>query len=333
MLSVSPPLHQDFRARQMLCSPGDGWRAYVPPPPPTVQPAFHFLSSLLEPGAYAPVQPRPKPRPTLDVRLHGKLSKVLSLPVEVMDQIVEHVVDQGGGHDLSLASRYFHHRTTPYLYRQATLHTFGSVALLNRTLEARPELGAHLRAMSFKPHRLPWTEMGRMADLLGAHAVRIETLRINIPASDLHHAMPFFAALSPTTFEWTTSPCWQMKPAHLFVTFLTRWTGLQHLSLQNFRFDETLAACVDRMPSLRQLCLRGSGSEHVQVEDLLALLQPSDVDGRQAECLEEAQSTHSQPSVLHVEISHCSPTRRASLEAGLVAASCPTDALQRLCWT
>lgn len=102
MLAVSPPLHQDFRAgHTRFCSPGDGWPAYIPPPPPTVSPAFHFCSLLLDPDAYAlaggafGAPKRGKPRPPLDKRLHGACVGALSLPPEILDDIIARAIDDG----------------------------------------------------------------------------------------------------------------------------------------------------------------------------------------------------------------------------------------------
>lgn len=106
-LAILPPLHQDFRARKFLCSPGDGWRQYKPPPPPTVQPAFHFLVSLLEADAYAPLHPRVILRPVLDSRMYGKLQRALDLPTEVLARIVELVTEDGNGLDLALGEFRF----------------------------------------------------------------------------------------------------------------------------------------------------------------------------------------------------------------------------------
>lgn len=103
MLAVQPPLHQEFRAGHLtLCSPGDGWRAYVPPPPPKVKPEFHFLLPLLDPTSYATVKPAPKPRPELDERLYGSCARAFLLPSETLHSIVETVVMEGGGKQLAL---------------------------------------------------------------------------------------------------------------------------------------------------------------------------------------------------------------------------------------
>lgn len=337
MLAISPPLHQDFRARahqlEWLCSPGDGWRQYAPPPPPVLPGAFHFLAPLLLPEAYAISRqrlPQIVVRPKMDQRLHGTLEKVLQLPTEIMQEIVNLTVDQGTGNEMINSSRYFHSLAIPRFYRSIDLRTAKSVAILNNTLERRPELGSYIRELSFGAHRLPWDEVRRLADLLGEkNRLNIKLLKIKIPASDLPLALPILKLFSPKYFEWSTSPCWQMRPANLFVEIFAGWNRLEKLTLENFRFDETLSVCVDESPILQHLSLKGRGSEHLPVEVLSTLMN---VNKRGSAFVSFDLEIVDTKRRLPIEIADCSLEKRSILEQELSKLYIDPEALRCISW-
>lgn len=207
MLTVSPPLHQDFRARHLFPSSGDGWRCFSPPPLPTVQPAFHFLSSLLEQHVAAPAAIVPKVRPPLDPGLYGSLERIMSLPYEVLDLIASHVVDVQSGCSLALTSRLFHKLTIRHLYYDVQLSTHSSVFAIARTLSDKPELGLLIRRLSLLCHRPQWPHMHTLGRALAEQGSGITELRVRFQSSDLQEAMPFLACFSPVTFEWVSLSC------------------------------------------------------------------------------------------------------------------------------
>lgn len=332
MLAISPPLHQDFRARahqlEWICSPGDGWRQYAPPPPPVLPSAFHFLSPLLLPEAYAISRqrlPQIIVRPKMDERLNGILEKLLYLPTEIMQEIINLTIDQGSGSEIIKSSRYFNNLAISRFYRSVELRTAKGITILNKTLERRPELGSYIRELSFCSHRLPWDEIRRLADLLGEkNRMNIKTLKIKIPASDLPLALPFLKLFSPKYFEWSTSPCWQMRPANLFVEMFTGWTRLQELTLENFKFDETLNDCVNQLKSLQNLSLKGRGSEHLPVEVLSTLInvyKTANID-----------RINSKSYRLPIEIADCSLEKRLTLEEGLIKIYFNPEDLRSITW-
>jgi len=204
MLTVSPPLHKDFRARHLFPSSGDGWRCFAPPPLPTVQPAFHFLSSLLEQSVAVPTVIVPKIRPPMDPSLYGSLERIMALPYEVLDLIVSHVVDMQSGCSLALASPLFRKLTTRHLYNHVQLSTHSSVAAIARTLQDKPELGLSIRRLSLLCHRPQWVHMHTLGKALAEQGNGIIDLRVRFQSSDLHEAMPFLACFSPVTFEWVS---------------------------------------------------------------------------------------------------------------------------------
>ena len=97
-------------------------------------------------------------------------------------------------------------------------------------------------------------------------------MKIKIPASDLPLAVPILKSFSHKSFDWSSSPCWQMRPRDLFVELFMGWNRLERLTLENFKFDETLNVCVDQLPKLQHLSLRGKGSEHLPVKVLSSLI-------------------------------------------------------------
>lgn len=337
MLAISPPLHQDFRARahqlEWLCSPGDGWRQYAPPPPPVLPVAFHFLAPLLLPEAYAISRqriPQIVVRPKMDERLNGTLEKVLHLPTEIMQEIVNLVVDQGTGMEMINSSRYFNSLATPRFFRSIDLKTAKSVAMFNNTLERRPELGSYIRELTFGAHRLPWDEVKRLADLLGEkNRMNIKMLKVKIPASDLPLALPILTLFSPKCFEWSTSPCWQMRPANLFVEMFAGWKRLDDLTLVNFRFDETLNLCVDQLPNLQHLALKGRGSEHLPVEVLSTLMN---VNNRSNAIISFDFEFVNAKRQFPIEIADCSQEKRTILEQELTKLYIDPEALRCISW-
>lgn len=204
MLSVSPPLHKDFRGRRALCSPGDGWRSYVPPPLPTLQPAFHFLSPLLEQAVYVPVPVAPTPRIPMDASLNGSLERMMSLPLEVLDLIAAYVNEADAGPSLALASRFFNRLTMRHLLQDVQLTSHQSVVLLSRTLEEHPSLGQHIRRLSILVERPRWEQMDALAAALGRYARCVVHLHLRFPSSDLHTAMTFLSNFSPESFDWVS---------------------------------------------------------------------------------------------------------------------------------
>lgn len=204
MLTVSPPLHQDFRARHLFPSSGDGWRVFVPPPMPTVQPAFHFLSSLLEPPAPVVFIAKPKVCPPTDVSLYGSLERMMDLPLEVLDLISAQVVEIQSGCSLALASQLFNNITTRHLYSDVELASHESVSLLSQSLEEKPKLVQHIRRLSLLCHRPQWVYMHKLAKAFKQQRNSISELRVRFQSSDLHEAMPFLSSFSPVTFEWVS---------------------------------------------------------------------------------------------------------------------------------
>lgn len=204
MLTVSPPLHQDFRARHLFPSSGDGWRCFAPPPLPTVQPAFHFLSSLLEQHVAPPTAIIPKVRPPMDPALYGSLERIMALPYEVLDLIAAYVVELQSGCSLALTSRLFHQLTTRHLYCNVQLDTHDAVSRLAQTLKDKPELGLPIRRLSLLCHRPQWVHMHTLGRALKEQGNQVTELRVRFQSSDLHEAMPFFACFSPVTFEWVS---------------------------------------------------------------------------------------------------------------------------------
>lgn len=204
MLTVSPPLHQDFRARHLFPSSGDGWRVFVPPPMPTVQPAFHFLTSLLEPPAPVISISKAKVRPPMDVSLYGSLERMMDLPLEVLDLISSQVVEMQSGYSLALASSLFRDLTTRHLYCDVELASHESVSLLSQTLEEKPELVPYIRRLSLLCHRPQWIYMHKLAKALKKQRNSISELKVRFQSSDLHEAMPFLSSFSPVTFEWVS---------------------------------------------------------------------------------------------------------------------------------
>ncbi|UZJ55078.1 hypothetical protein CBS101457_004398 [Exobasidium rhododendri] len=328
MLSVIPPLHQDFRARHTFISSGDGWRTFVPPPFPTVQPAFHFLSSLLEQPAHVATTPLVKVRPPLNPSLYGSLERLKSLPIEVLDLIVSLVVDLETGPSIALSCRQFNRLATRHLYKTVELATHNSVSLLSRSLEMRPILGEHIQQLFLLCHRPQWDQMHKLVKALGRNARTISALRVRFQSSDLYTAMPFFAYFSPESFEWVTSPCWMMRPANLFSEFLSEWTRLRYLTFGNFRFDYAIVESVVKLSSMRILTLRGGGCGHLDTETLSSLLQLNGKSlGQHPELAEEKRSYK-----LHIK--DCPLPDRFLLQNELLASLAEDDQalLSRLTW-
>ncbi|PWN37647.1 uncharacterized protein FA14DRAFT_153012 [Meira miltonrushii] len=266
----------------------------------------------------------------MDERLYGSLEKLLKLPTEIMQEIVDFTVDQGMGGEMINSSRYFHSLAVPRFYRCIELRTAKSVAMLNNTLERRPELGSYIRELSFGAHRLPWDEVRRLAELLGENNRKnIKVLKIKIPASDLPLALPILKLFSPKCFEWSTSPCWQMRPANLFVEMFAGWNRLEELTLENFRFDETLNVCVDQLPNLQHLALKGRGSEHLPVEVLSTLMN---VNSRESTIVSFDLEIVDAKRRLPIEIADCSMEKRSTLEQELSRLYVDPEALRCISW-
>jgi hypothetical protein len=191
----------------MLTSPGDGWRKFHPPPLPVVQPAFHFLSSLLEQPVQVPLAKEGKKmRPPMSSALNGSLEKLKYLPWEILDSIVELVtaVDLQSGADLAVSCTFFNQLTTRHLYKRIELDTHDKVFLLARTIEETPTLGQHVQHLSLLCHRPQWAQMHKLATAMDMHAKGVSSLRVRFQSSDLHTAMPFLSRFSPETFEWVS---------------------------------------------------------------------------------------------------------------------------------
>lgn len=180
MLAISPPLHKDVPVRRFT-SPGDGFRAYVPPP---VDPAFHFLAALLVPVTHASALRKAPPRPPLDPALYGSLSRAQDLPLEVLELIARNVVEAGTGPALARSSRFLCAVTVPQLYHTLDLRTSHDVASVARTLRQKPWLGIYIREVRVRAYRLHWTDMNAFVDALGANAARIDHLQVSFPASE-----------------------------------------------------------------------------------------------------------------------------------------------------
>lgn len=181
MLAISPPLHKDVPSRKFV-SPGDGFRAFVPPP---LDPSFHFLAALLEPASHAQILPRVVLRPPLDKALHGSLSRALLLPIEVLELIARQVVEGGNGSALACTSRFLSTLTLPQLYHTLDLRTSQDVATVARTLRQKPWLGACVRDIRIRAYRLHWSDMNAFVDALGpVNAARVDHLRVGFPASE-----------------------------------------------------------------------------------------------------------------------------------------------------
>jgi hypothetical protein len=169
---------------------------------PTVQPAFHFLSSLLEQPVHVATTPLLKVRPPMSPSMYGSLEKLKHLPMEILDLITSLVVEMESGPSMALSCRHFHRMTTRHLYSKVTLATHNSVLLLSRTLEDKPSLGRHIKHLGLLCHRPQWEQMHKLVRLLGDNAKQISHLQIRFQSSDLHTAMPFFAHFSPESLEW-----------------------------------------------------------------------------------------------------------------------------------
>lgn len=204
MYSVSPPLHKDFRPLPPLCSPGDGWRRFNPPPLPTVQPAFHFLSSLLEQPVAAPVVVVPKVRPPMDPALNGSLERILHLPLEVLDLVASYVVDLDCGPSLCQTNHFFHNLTIRHLYHSIELTSHNAIALFSRTMQDRSDYVSHIKRLGLLCHRPQWVHMHNLANALDhqSRGNNIDELRVRFQSSDLQEAVPFLSHFSPLAFEW-----------------------------------------------------------------------------------------------------------------------------------
>ncbi|CEH13824.1 hypothetical protein CBOM_01720 [Ceraceosorus bombacis] len=309
-----------------LGSPGDGWPPFLRPIPsfrvPTA--AYHFLSvaepeptqeqlRLMQTLSRNVSGPSRSPSSSWDQRNTGKLRWVFRLPMEVLDLIVGFAVVNGSGPALAQTSSTLRCLCTPKLYRQPVIRSSNAMSQLLATLCAQPDLAGHVREMDVQARSVPWADARALADILlrSSSAGRLDRLAVHFQGSDLSLALPFLQRLSPRKVEWSTSPCWYMRPEDLFIELLSGWQDLVELKIAGFAPDQVMSSVIASAPSLEAVEIRGAALARLDVETLATMLALALRDGRllaEARPGSSAAESNADASAMDVDGAYQPPT-------------------------
>ncbi|CAO1636011.1 unnamed protein product [Parajaminaea phylloscopi] len=307
---------------------GDGWKQMLLPIPVDVDP-WQFLADLRTSWEEESLNRRRLQRQRLDGTAIpdcdvGKLAKLLQLPQDVWEHIATCVLEDDSGVSLARSSRSFHSLITPLLFKAPIVKTPRSLhSLVGVFSSASPRRSQHpaslVSSLELELQTADWGTAIQLAKLLATHGAVVTLLRLKCAGSDAEMCGQLFKHLRPRAVEWTTSPCWLIRPPSLLSDILllrcgfseepallsgqirsdagqinnhapARSTSLDQievLRLSGFYPDDCFLQALLPLHSLRTLILSGRTVHHMRPAVLHGLLFPSQTSCRDSSSTED----------------------------------------------